>query len=317
MIGKLIKLRKEHPDLFWKKIRNAIRIRCMYLIVAFSFCFHKRSLNDEQTERITDWKWYVYLRRKFGRFLRRLPEVPVPSDTAIPKVIWWCWLQGEDNAPALCRACLNSLRRHMSDYEIKIITEQNMWGFIHVPDFIRDKYERGIIPRTQFSDLLRTCLLIEHGGIWMDSTVLCTGGIPSSLFDRHLFIYQNYKRGDESKCLSTWLIAACRNEPGLVLTRELLFEYWRRSNFLCHYYLYHFFFTMVCGLHPEILAVVPRYSNIPPHILQFEQFSQFSPVRWEQIKGMSAFHKLSWKYDTSAMDLTGTYYEHVLEEYGV
>lgn len=28
-----------------------------------------------------------------------------------PKVIWWCWLQGYDNAPEIVKACYNSLKK--------------------------------------------------------------------------------------------------------------------------------------------------------------------------------------------------------------
>ena len=28
-----------------------------------------------------------------------------------PKVIWWCWLQGIENAPSIVKACFNSLMR--------------------------------------------------------------------------------------------------------------------------------------------------------------------------------------------------------------
>ena len=317
-IRKIAEYKKSHPEkgALMKKICSALKIRLCYLGISFLYIFIRPELNKEQSDRIINWKWYVYLKRKYRKMLNELPEYKVPENATIPKIIWWCWLQGEEKAPALCRACLNSIRRNMSDYQVNIVTEENMWSFISVPDFIRDKYEKGIIPRTQFSDLLRTCLLIEHGGIWMDSTVLCTGNIPVGLFERQFFIFQNYKRGDESCCLSSWLIAACAAEPSLIMTRDLLFAYWKKTNYLCHYFIYHFFFTMVCEKYPTVLKSLPRYSNLPPHILQFEMFEKFDNIRWKQIKDMSPFHKLNWKYDTKSIDITGTYYEHILTVYG-
>lgn len=80
------------------------------------------------------------------------------------RVIWWCWLQGEESAPPLCKACLNSIREHLDGFEIKVITEQNMLEFVHFPQFILNKYKKGIISRTHFSDILRTLLLVEWGG---------------------------------------------------------------------------------------------------------------------------------------------------------
>ena len=45
-----------------------------------------------------------------------------------------------------------------------------------MPDYIIRKQQSGEIDLTHFSDILRMMLLAQHGGIWMDSTLL----IPSN-----------------------------------------------------------------------------------------------------------------------------------------
>ena len=57
---------------------------------------------------------------------------------------------------------------------------------------------------------------------------------------------------------------------------------------------------------------VPRYSNIPPHVLQFEMFNAYDEERFKQIKQMSDFHKLTWKQNTDNMNLDGTFYERII-----
>ena len=55
--------------------------------------------------------------------------------------------------------------------------------------------------------------------------------------------------------------------------------------------------------------------NVPPHILQFEFFKQYNPKRFEQIKAMSHFHKLTWKYSTEQVKpekIKGTNFEYIL-----
>ena len=46
---------------------------------------------------------------------------------------------------------------------------------VNMPDYIIRKQQSGEIDLTHFSDILRMMLLAQHGGIWMDSTLL----IPS------------------------------------------------------------------------------------------------------------------------------------------
>ena len=104
-------------------------------------------------------------------------------------MIWWCWLQGLDEAPQIVKACYASLVQEFKGskvqegqgisgvYEIKVIDAKNWKDYIELPDYIVTKWEKKQIPPALFSDLLRLELLIKYGGTWIDSTVLCTGNV--------------------------------------------------------------------------------------------------------------------------------------------
>ena len=147
----------------------------------------------------------------------------------------------------------------------------------------------------------------------MDSSVLCTE-YNKSFFDKPLFVFQNYKRGDVSLLLSSWFITAEKNNPILITTRNLLYEYWRTNNYLLHYYLLHLFFTLAVEKYEELWKQVPRFSNIPPHILQFEFLEEYSEERFEEIKKMSSVHKLNQKMDFSKAK-NNSFYEYILNEW--
>lgn len=102
--------------------------------------------------------------------------------------------------------------------------------------------------------------------------------------------------------------------PILKAVLDLLHDYWQENDSVSNYFLYHFFFKMAADFFEEQWKAVPRYSNIPPHILQFEMFNKYDDARFQQIKQMSNFHKLSWKYDLENKDLAGTYYEKIVQE---
>jgi len=257
------------------------------------------------------YKYYYILKKRYERILSKYPRYKENSSPN-EKIIWWCWLQGLGNAPSLCKSCLLSLRRELKDFKINIVTEENVWKLVEIPDYIREKYESGIISHTHFTDILRTCLLIKYGGTWIDSTVYCTG-YHNDLFNNPLFYYSNTMRGDKGLIFSSWVLSAHKNEPILLSLRDILFDYWKTHKSLYHYFLYHFFATMVIEEYPDLKSKVPVFSNIPSHIMQRELFCKYSKERFAHYKQMADFHKLTYKNNIRT-DLHETLYEKLLNE---
>ena len=112
-----------------------------------------------------------------------------------PRKIWFCWLQGMENAPELVKVCHESLCKNIKDREIVVLTNENLSQYVHLPEYIERKHKKGIIPDAAFTDMLRLELLCKHGGAWIDSTVLCTGedGI-NYLLDADFFCFYRRKK---------------------------------------------------------------------------------------------------------------------------
>ena len=294
-----------------KKIYLKIREKLEKIKIFSYFYFHGARLNSEQLQNKKHWIYLLYLEKKYKKFLNKL-EIYKNSNEFSNKV-WWCWLQGEENAPDLNKACLNSLRENLKDREIIIITEENYSQYIELPEYIISKYKKGLITKTHFSDILRIELLVKFGGTWIDSSVLCTS-YDSAYFDKNLFVYQNWKRGDEAILISNWFITAEKHNPILLTTRDLLYEYWRKNDFVIHYFIFHFFFTISAKKYEEQWNAISRFSNIPPHILQFELFDKYSEERFNQIAKMSSFHKLNQKLDFNKASPESNYY-YIINKY--
>lgn len=172
--------------------------------------------------------------------------------------------------------------------------------------------KKGWISRAHYSDILRIDLLCRHGGLWVDATVLNTGGDFSNL-EVPLFVYKslNLSRKDSQAIVaSSWLISSYSNHPILLYTRKLLWAYWRRKNSLCNYFLFHICFTIATERYPIEWSAVPTFNNHSPHILHFELNEQFSEKRWEQLKHISAFHKLNHHIDYSSG--VNTFYKFIV-----
>ena len=48
--------------------------------------------------------------------------------------VWFCWLQGLDNAPELVKVCLRSQQKLLTDREIIVITLDNYTDYVQLPD---------------------------------------------------------------------------------------------------------------------------------------------------------------------------------------
>lgn len=276
---------RNYLGLFYSLLSD--RVNRYYLV-------HGRNSNLIDNEKRM-WKCFTWLKHEYGPFLDSLPLQELPVSSCAPPIIWWCWLQGEENAPELCRASLASLRKHLSDYIIRVVSEENLDQFVTIPDIIREKYASGIIPNAQYSDIVRTLLLVQHGGTWIDSTVFCTGyNVP--ILETPFFVYQNWKFGaHQASVCSNWLISAAPSHPILEAVLALLLKYWKENESLLDYFLYHLFFHMATEKYPALWDAVPRFSNIPPHIMQFEMFKPYDSIRYKHLCMMSDFHKLNWK----------------------
>ena len=274
------------------------------------FAVHK--LNDEQKELINHFFYYTYLKKKYNNWLEKQNidlSFNKPNET---KIVWWCWFQGEENAPLICKQCLASIRKYLPDYEVKVITDENMFSLIKVPSYVEKKYKDGLITKTHFSDILRACLLSEYGGVWIDSTVLLTDKIYD-LIENPLFYFKNYDRGNDAICASSWFLSAAKGHPLIQLLRDFLFLYWKDNDVLIHYYLFHFFLKILVDKFPVYNETIPSFSNIPPHVLQKEQYNKYTEKRFEQIKKNSRVHKLDRRVDLSPELIDNTNIEYVLK----
>ncbi len=234
------------------------------------------------------------------------------------KTVWVFWWQGEDAMPKIVKQCYASIKEHLKDWEIVLLTENNYKEYASFPNYILDKLNNGIT-LTHFSDLLRLELLIKHGGLWVDSTVLCTSGdIPKSILSSDLFVYRPQKPGSDgaSIYLSSWIMWAKTNNRLLLATQAMLYEYWQKNSSLTDYYLLHYFMSIVFDRYEEEAKRIPPLCNSVPHLLQLHFFEKFDEDYWDDVKHMTCFHKLSYKFDAEKYNLEGTYYKKIIENEG-
>lgn len=233
--------------------------------------------------------------------------------------IWVFWWQGMEHAPLLVRKCHASVVEHFPDWKITVLTADNYRQYVSFPAYIEEKREKGIISLTHFSDLLRIELLIRYGGLWLDATVLCTGSdIPKSVLKSDLFVFQAQKPGADGHAvpMSSWFIYSKTNNRILMATRTLLYGYWSREDNQMDYFIFHHFFTIACRRFPEEAKAIPPFCNSVPHILLLHLFDPYDEDLFGDLKRMTCFHKLSYKFGEEDMGKKGTFYDVIVNSKG-
>ncbi len=237
------------------------------------------------------------------------------------KIIWWCWLQGIKKAPSIVNACYNSLKLSFPDRDIKVVDGDNWKEYVELPEYIIEKWEKGRIPAAMFSDLLRLQLLIKYGGIWIDSTVLCTGLYENQndnekYLDANLFLFQYTKQGSIPVSISNWFITACTNNEVLILLRDMLFAYWKDYDCTLDYYIFHLFFAQISKEYPEAIANMPYGQSTNSLALLHHLNENFNQRRWENLTSKVCFHKLAFRIPKEIEVNKDNYYNYILTEYG-
>ena len=258
------------------------------------------------------------LQRRYAPLLKELCNKYDKEDLDHHKgdIVWFCWMQGLDQAPALVKACHASLKRFIKDKRIIVVDGDNYKDYVTIPEEMIEKHKKGIIPYAHFSDFIRLELLIKYGGTWIDSTVLCVNkDYPKEMMDCDLFFFQ-YLSEDKNKSqgISNWFISASSNNKILMILRDLLYQYWHDYDCLLDYYVFHLFFNMIAKYYPAEIQAMPRQNSWNAVKMVFHLKDKHSDGLMNYFKMCSSFHKLDYRV---RVDNPDSLYYHILNEYNL
>ncbi|MBR1841613.1 MAG: capsular polysaccharide synthesis protein [Alphaproteobacteria bacterium] len=291
------------------------KIKKQLVRFAYNFSFAKdKKFKRKKALAMLDKK---YLRR-YLYALDNLPKEIKPE----PKedIIWTCWLQGEENAPPIVKACINSIRRTYPQKKLIIITSENIRQYADIPTYIYDKWHKGIITNTHFSDILRVCLLYQHGGTWMDATVFLGDIVDENIMHAPFFAFHSrtYLR-TFPKILdsNSWFLHSVPQHPLMTGMRALLFAFWQNENQLIHYFLYHLFFDLMVENNAfcrNLWQQTPLfYDDEKVEALYLNLLNKFSLSQYQEIIHQSPIQKLSYKYEKPQTDFI-TFEQYILNK---
>ena len=291
-------------SLFWQIINSIVKI-CLEI-----FVFNRR------IRRILKGDFAkFYLHKYIDYAVKKSFETKEINE---PYRIWQYWEQGLENAPEIVQACLNSVVKYNPNIERVIISPKNVREYVNIPEFIYKLKEKGIIKLAQFSDILRTYLLVEHGGCWIDATVLLTAPLPQYITNADLFVFKADEKSDlDGLNMASYFISAKPNNKILCQCQNFFEKYWKENNFLVNYFSFLHAFTMIALRNKDLWEKVPFFSFIPVQQMQSELVKPYSKERFEQLKLMTPIHKLTYKSKVMIkqknINLEGSLYEAIIE----
>jgi hypothetical protein len=148
-----------------------------------------------------------------------------------PKKIWTYW-DNPIKIPKTVELCIASWKRFHPEYEIVLLTKKNYKGYVIIPEELITNQNFNDSPQ-RFSDLIRLWVLAEHGGVWMDASILVKGSIEDWLFPRYAefsgFYFDGHTKKKEFPIIENWFLACNKGSPFMKAWKD---EFSRMAQFL-------------------------------------------------------------------------------------
>jgi hypothetical protein len=266
----------------------------------------KLNKNKEQQRCAVRLNYYNYrnslvaiLKKKFKKEIIEIKGKILNNDNKLAhtanNTIWIYWAQGVKNAPDIVRVCVQSIIDQLgTGYKIVLLSDENLSEYISLPDFIMDKYKKGLISRSHYADIIRTKLLVEYGGTWIDSTILCSKKPPKEMLESELFFFQVGDFAVPTR-IENWFITAYKNNKLLGFVLEFLYCYWKKYNFLVDYFLTYEIFEIAIEEFREEWDRVVYYPREEAFALSNEMGKECHEEVLKNILNRYSFHKLTYK----------------------
>jgi len=151
--------------------------------------------------------WYHYPRKNYNK---------------VPKIIWSYW-DNPDKIPKTVKMCMESWKKYNPDYEIILLNKKTYKGYVNIPVDIANHYNYHDTD-ARFSDLIRLYALAEHGGVWIDSTILLNKPLDDWLFPKYGefagFYLGSFSKLDFSPVIESWFLACNKGSSFMKLWKE-------------------------------------------------------------------------------------------------
>lgn len=252
-----------------------------------------------------------YFTRKYLPVIQNLEQKEITVET--PETIWQFWDNPSGQiTPGIVTSSLESVNKFKGSLEHKVLNNTTFKDHSDLPGYILDKFKKGQISYTHFSDLLRLNLLKNHGGIWLDATAYMTDFVPVYILEEDFFVFltgrlTHFPYSFMQNCF-------IRAKKGSLLCNawyQLCIEYWKDETETADYFQHQLMFKALVSHQPKALDLFNRMPQVTEdgsqQLVGDNLLRQFDVKEWERIKNASFFQKTTYKVPAGA-DYPGTYF---------
>lgn len=278
-----------------KKIKNSINtgnfFEKLFCLLLIKLGFSNMNIQNLEVRN----KKYHYIKRKYKKHINNLNYQYVDKIEKNNNV-WVCWLQGYDLMPDIVKKCVESIYRICDGKNIHFIDSKNYCEYIKLPEYIIRKWKNGIISNTHFSDIIRTELLVQYGGIWMDATTLLLDKLPEYIYNSNIFMF-NMKGNNDIITYNNWFIYAEKDNRILKSVRDLLYAFWKEENKVQDYFIWQIFMKIVSDKYPDDLKNMMYFPHSATHMLYNKILEKYDEDYIENVRKICPIQKLTYKLE--------------------
>lgn len=252
-----------------------------------------------------------YINRKYKRYVN---EYHYPTQFNDGKNIWIFWWQGEKQMPKIVSTCYNSICKNKGNYQVILLDKNNYTKYVNIPPYILEKFNKGNITITHFSDILRFNLLDKYGGWWLDATIYLSKPITNlkTLYTIKMPYTSQYISHAR---WSGFLWYMPQYHPLASFVKDCLHMYWKEKDQLIAYFLIDHFINLFYNYSSKFKKEINNISIDNKKLYFFQESDSLLPYcerEWEEIVKNNQFFKCNWKFKLQETDRQDTYFHKIL-----
>lgn len=237
------------------------------------------------------------------------------------EIIWFCWLQGEENLPIIQHLCLSSIRANSNGHQVIVLNNKNYSQYVHLPKIVIDTHQSGRMKPAHFADILRVNLLAQQGGLWLDATMLLTKPIPEEWFKSTFYTIKTQPEGHYvSQCRwAVFCLAGMKGSPIYSLLANAFEQYLSSGKVFVDYFMFDHFIDILYRSVPEIKHQIDQvpYNNPDVHSLGTMLFEEDNVENYDKLCQHTYLYKLS-TLDNRRLQIqhsSKNLFSHLIEQY--
>ena len=228
-----------------------------------------------------------------------------------------------ENAPEIVKVCHESLLKNFNPetQDIIVLDQNNIFDYVALPDYIMKKFCEGKISITHLSDIIRSMLLQQTGGLWADATMFFSKPISDAIFTRDFFTMKNpiAHSDDITSKWECFFIAGQPDFPLFSLLTEFWLEYWKKEDQLITYLLTDHLFYIAYMENRRVRQAIDICPSFFYRIDYFQRMlnKKYDSEKYREIIKNEPYIKMSYKFPLKKKtdDESETYFGYLLGEY--